>query len=103
MSEDVTVVRDEVEAYADGTVARVRILAVPESEKFPDGIKYAFHYGDTGADDPIIRFDNTTASTNCISDHGYSRPTTRDYRRCIAPGVQHFRSTSEPTGDRPTP
>ncbi|QCC57635.1 DUF6516 family protein [Natrinema thermotolerans] len=58
MSEDVTVVRDEVEAYADGTVARVRILAVPESEKFPDGIKYAFHYGDTGADDPIIRFDN---------------------------------------------
>jgi len=33
-------------------------FAVPESEKFPDGIKYAFHYGVAGADDPIIRFDN---------------------------------------------
>nr|WP_249361465.1 hypothetical protein [Haloterrigena sp. H1] len=54
MSDDVTVVRDEIEAYADGTVARVRVLAVPESEKFPDGIKYAFHYGVAGADNPII-------------------------------------------------
>lgn len=58
MSDDVTVVRDEIEAYADGTVARVRVLAVPESEKFPEGLKYAFHYGEAGADDPIIRFDN---------------------------------------------
>ena len=58
MSDDVTVVRDGIEAYADGTVARVRVLAVTESEKFPDGIKYAFHYGVAGADDPIIRFDN---------------------------------------------
>ncbi|SFC08272.1 hypothetical protein SAMN05444422_104173 [Halobiforma haloterrestris] len=34
------------------------MLAVPESEKFPEGIKYAFHYGEAGADDPVIRFDN---------------------------------------------
>nr|WP_195892494.1 DUF6516 family protein [Halopiger goleimassiliensis] len=58
MSDDVVVVRDEIEAYSDGTVARVRVLAVPESETFPDGIKYAYHYGEAGADDPIIRFDN---------------------------------------------
>ena len=58
MSDDVTVVRDEIEAYADGTVARVRVLSVPESERFPEGVKYAFHYGEAGADHPIIRFDN---------------------------------------------
>ncbi|MDL0129853.1 DUF6516 family protein [Halobacterium salinarum] len=58
MGDDVTVLEDEIKAYADGTVARIRILAVPESEKFPDGVKYAFHYGEAGSEDPIIRFDN---------------------------------------------
>lgn len=58
MGDDVTVVRDEIEAYADGTVARIRILAVPTSERFPEGVKYAFHYGEASANDPIIRFDN---------------------------------------------
>jgi len=58
MSDDVTVLEDEIEAYADNTVARVRVLDVPESDKFPEGIKYAFHYGEAGGDDPVIRFDN---------------------------------------------
>lgn len=58
MGEDVTVLEDEIQAYDDGTVARIRILDVPDSAKFPEGIKYAFHYGEAGADDPIIRFDN---------------------------------------------
>nr|WP_231587894.1 DUF6516 family protein [Halostagnicola sp. A56] len=31
---------------------------MPESEKFPEGVKYAFHYGVAGTEDPIIRFDN---------------------------------------------
>lgn len=56
--DDVTVVRDEIEAYDDGTVARVRVLQVPTSPRFEDGIKYAFHYGEAGAEDPVIRFDN---------------------------------------------
>ena len=34
------------------------MLAVSRSDRFPEGIKYAFHYGETGADHPIIRFDN---------------------------------------------
>jgi len=55
---DVTVVRDEIEAYDDGTVARVRVLQVPRSRRFEEGIKYAYHYGKAGAEDPIIRFDN---------------------------------------------
>jgi hypothetical protein len=58
MSDDVTVLEDEIEAYADGTVARVRVLSVPESDRFPEGLKYAFHYGEAGAEHPIIRFDN---------------------------------------------
>ena len=57
MSDDVTVLEDEIEAYADGTVARVRVLSVPTSERFDDGIKYAYHYDEAGADGPIIRFD----------------------------------------------
>ena len=58
MSDDVTVLEDEIEAYADGSVARVRVLAVPTSDRFEEGLKYGFHYGEAGADDPIIRFDN---------------------------------------------
>lgn len=58
MADDVTVLRDETEVYDDGYVASVRVLAVPESERFPDGIKYAFHYGKAGAEYPVVRFDN---------------------------------------------
>lgn len=58
MGADATVLRDEGEAYDDGTIARVRVLAVPTSERFPEGVKYTFHYGEAGADAPIIRFDN---------------------------------------------
>lgn len=58
MSDDVTVLEDEIEVYADGTVARVRVLSVPESERFEGGIKYAYHYGEAGEDEPVIRFDN---------------------------------------------
>lgn len=58
MREDVSVLRDDTRVYDDGTVARVRVLAVPESDRFPEGVKYAMHYGEMGAADPIIRFDN---------------------------------------------
>lgn len=58
MDEDVTVLRDEIQAYDDGTVARVRVLSVPTSDRFPEGVKYAFHYGRAGADAPIVRYDN---------------------------------------------
>jgi hypothetical protein len=58
VDDDVTVVRDEYEQYTDGTVARVRVLQVPQSPTFEHGIKYAFHYDDAVADETIIRFDN---------------------------------------------
>lgn len=56
--DDVRVVADTDRRFEDGTVLRVRVLAVPKSEKFPDGIKYRLHYG---ADDgeTLIRYDNS--------------------------------------------
>lgn len=53
----VTVVRDRRRDFGDHVV-RIRVLRVPESDRFPDGVKYAFHYGRKGADDPIVRYDN---------------------------------------------
>jgi hypothetical protein len=50
--------RDEIAAYDDGTVARVRVLRVPSSPRFQECLKYAFHYGEAGGPKPIIRFDN---------------------------------------------
>jgi len=58
MGSDVEVLEDEIQAYDDGTVVRIRILDVPQSDQYPEGLKYAFHYGEAGADDPIIRYDN---------------------------------------------
>lgn len=59
MSDDVVALVDRSKVYEDGTVVQVRILSVPESDRFPDGVKYGFHYGRTrGTDDPMIRFDN---------------------------------------------
>jgi len=58
MSDDVVVLVDETEAYDDGTVARIRVLSVPDSDRFPEGLKYAFHYGPARGETPYIRFDN---------------------------------------------
>ncbi|WP_435196294.1 toxin-antitoxin system TumE family protein [Natronomonas sp. EA1] len=58
MTDDVTVVRDEQLAYDDGEIVKVRLLRIPQSDRFPTGVKYAFHYGEAGAEHPIIRFDN---------------------------------------------
>jgi len=58
MADDVVVLEDETKAYDDGTVARIRILSVPVSERFEEGLKYTFHYGPADAEHPYIRFDN---------------------------------------------
>lgn len=57
MADDVTVVRDVRETHPDGTIVRVRVLAVPESERFLKGVKYAFHYG-TRDGATIVRVDD---------------------------------------------
>lgn len=66
--EDVRVVLDEYRETADGRILRVRALVVPESEKFPEGVKYRFHYG-TKSGETILRYDNS---------HGVHERHTRD-------------------------
>lgn len=59
MSDDVVAIVDRSKVYDDGTVVQVRVLSVPDSDTYPRGIKYGFHYGrTTGTDEPVIRFDN---------------------------------------------
>lgn len=55
---DVRVVLDEYRETDDGRIINVRALSVPESEKFPEGIKYRFHYGTKGGE-TILRYDNS--------------------------------------------
>ena len=54
---DAEIVRDRCRDFGD-EVVRIRVLRVPESETFPEGIKYAFHYGRKDSDVPILRYDN---------------------------------------------
>lgn len=54
---ETTVVRDRRRDFG-AYVVRIRVLRVPESERFPEGIKYAFHYGEKGEDDPVLRYDD---------------------------------------------
>ena len=56
--DDVRVLEDTERRFADGTVLRVRELSVPESEKFPDGVKYRLHFG-TEDETTLIRYDNS--------------------------------------------
>jgi len=39
-------------------VIRVKIMRVPESEKFPEGVKYRLHFG-TVNDETVVRYDNS--------------------------------------------
>lgn len=57
-ADDVQVLEDTERQFADSTVLRVRVLSVPTSEKFPDGVTYRLHYG-TEAGETLIRYDNS--------------------------------------------
>lgn len=54
---DITVVQNRRFDFGD-EIVKIRILRVPKSEKFPDGIKYGFHYGKKGTAEPYLRYDN---------------------------------------------
>jgi hypothetical protein len=56
--DDVRVLEDTDRRFADGTVLRVRVLSVPVSGKFPDGVKYRLHYG-TADGNTLLRYDNS--------------------------------------------
>lgn len=58
MGDDVQVVRSYRREHPDGSIERVKVMRVPESEKFPEGIKYRMHHTAT-ASDPEFRYDNS--------------------------------------------
>jgi hypothetical protein len=54
---DAVRVRDERQRDDDGNIVRVLVVEVPTSEAYPEGVKYAFHYGSpTG--ETYLRYDN---------------------------------------------
>jgi hypothetical protein len=75
--DDVRVLEDTERHFDDGTVLRVRVLAVPESEQYPDGIKYRLHYG-TATGETIVRYDNSHGvherHTSAVLDEDYEFP-----------------------------
>lgn len=53
-----TTLVDERYHPAPGEVIRIKIVAVPKSTRFPEGVKYAFHYGRTDGKTTYLRYDN---------------------------------------------
>lgn len=53
-----TTLVDERYHPTPGEIIRIKIVAVPKSTRFPDGIKYAFHYGRTDETTTYLRYDN---------------------------------------------
>lgn len=66
---DVRVLEDTERRFDDGAILRVRVLSVPVSEKFPDGIKYRLHYGTEGGE-TLIRYDNSHGVHERHTDEG---------------------------------
>lgn len=62
----------------DGHVIRVKIMRVPTSEKFPNGVKYRLHFG-TLDGECVVRYDNS---------HGvHERHVGDDVTRIDFPGI----------------
>jgi len=56
--DEVEVVREYHREHPDGAIEAVKIMLVPESEKFPEGVKYRLHYG-TYEGETLLRYDNS--------------------------------------------
>lgn len=54
---DVTVLLDKREREGNRVIRR-KVMEVPQSSKYPEGVKYRLHYG-TLDGETIIRFDNS--------------------------------------------
>lgn len=50
-----TVVFEDSETFADGTRYEMLATAVPEPERYPEGIKYRFQHGRGRSDPPPVR------------------------------------------------
>jgi hypothetical protein len=49
--------RDLIE-LGDGTIVEAKAWRVPESEEFPEGLKYSFQHYDPETGETLLRYDN---------------------------------------------
>lgn len=80
---------------------RVRVLSVPESEKFSGGVKYRLHYG-TDAGETVIRYDNSHGRherhTPDGLDENYEFPGYDAVQRRFWKGVEQVRDNQSGSG-----
>ena len=104
--DDVRVLEDTERRFADGTVLRVRVLVVPESEQFPDGVKYRLHCG-TEDGETLIRYDNSHGvherHTPDGLDDDYGFPGYDAVQARFWAAVERLREEGEPPQDNSKP
>jgi len=61
-------VSESIDFPETGRIARITVWAVPESDAYPDGIKYRMHYG-TVDGDTLLRYDNSHPETKGHERH----------------------------------
>lgn len=65
------VVDTHIDFPESGRFARIVVRLVPESDAYPEGVKYSMHYGDYGGT-TILRYDNAHGSTKGHERHTHS-------------------------------
>lgn len=67
--DDATLLLNESIDYPEtGRLVRINVWSVPESDAYPDGIKYRLHYGTTDGE-TILRYDNAHPRTKGHERH----------------------------------
>lgn len=103
-ADDVRVLENTERRFADGTVLRVRVLSVPKSSKFPDGVKYRLHYG-TEDGTTHIRYDNSHGvherHTHDGLDEAYDFPGYNAVQARFWNEVDQFRDEAAPQDTNP--
>jgi hypothetical protein len=99
MDEDVTVLRDEIQAYDDGTVARVRVLSVPTSDRFPEGVNMPFTTGEQARTLQSSGTPTTTGRTKSTVGRRWRILTSPASRTSTGGGARNSPRTNRTTGD----
>jgi hypothetical protein len=69
--------------YQDGMVEAVMIRRTPNDPSHPCGWKYGLHFGEVGAEDPVVRYDNSHELSK-----GHERHTTDGVEIIDFPGMK---------------
>lgn len=67
-----TLVLDKEERFPSGTYVEAVAYVIPESERYPEGVKYSFQYG-TAEGDTVFRYDNFPDHPDVTAHHKHTR------------------------------